>query len=126
MAKESFSVAQSQNRRLLKLQDITDIMHNQVRACDRFLPLGWPSPLGLALAARLPDSNFMYGESCGSSGETGPNAASVSVRGWCAVSLNQYHQNVGQNLGMEKCPLWRFPTETRCKGCGATSLAGTR
>ena len=30
MAKESFSVAQSQNRRLLKLQDITDIMHNQV------------------------------------------------------------------------------------------------
>ncbi|CAN0513544.1 unnamed protein product [Ectocarpus sp. 12 AP-2014] len=29
MAKESFSVAQSQNRRLLKLQDITDIMHNQ-------------------------------------------------------------------------------------------------
>ncbi|CAM9541797.1 unnamed protein product, partial [Laminaria digitata] len=29
VAKEAFSVSQSQNRRLLKLQDITDIMHNQ-------------------------------------------------------------------------------------------------
>ncbi|CAN0014917.1 unnamed protein product, partial [Choristocarpus tenellus] len=29
VAKESWTVAQGQNRRLLKLQDITEVMHNQ-------------------------------------------------------------------------------------------------